>query len=657
MGITRELQILLTRVDTTAGKLLQNSWFYLLLILLTAAGFWITQVFSLELFVAGTGSSPLHWVYLALDPEKSLIDWPTGTRNLGKSLPMHIYRLSDEYLGADLFSVMKIYMAAEILAMLFSYYYFSRSTESGNSIQVVVIFSLIASLTVFQSMNLARFVYPFVWGLYYSFAAAARILGLALIFKNRPWLAMIAFALGVMTHPIMGMIGLLAGFTVILSRGLGSLKLYVVPTLCMCLLTSLWLWFNLAEEDVQGGGIPLQHWYELTKTFNYHWYPFYTGVFSDLSIRQWFPFLSILVLYLFIRIDENNGSRQAFEIDLIIIVLTITTMLGLVVSYFELSPFLMKLSLHRSSDLLVVVALLPVLRRLYVDALNLSPYIRVLSIVMMVSPVLYARLPGFPLGISLLYTATFFPRLWGVYNPLRKLVLFIVWGIALISLCWYLFQVGAWLDISAIDYTRPIAYFRRWGLVLLYVSIFVLLFRNYRKIALLLMIVWICLSLVHENNDRVSSLGSEKSRKWYETQLWARKNTAENSVFMLDPVHYGGWRDISRRASFGGVREWLHNAWLYDSDIEIFNEAVRRFELLGLSLDDIYQLDSRRERLRFLNIGARRKYYSAPQSWFETLSSSEGVDYFVFERRYLQYEIPASRIVFENKYFIVYSVH
>ena len=46
----------------------------------------------------------MHWIYLSLDPEKSLVDWPTGTRNLGKSLPMHVYRLSDEYLDVDLFS-------------------------------------------------------------------------------------------------------------------------------------------------------------------------------------------------------------------------------------------------------------------------------------------------------------------------------------------------------------------------------------------------------------------------------------------------------------------------------------------------------------------------------------------------------------------------
>ena len=444
----------LSGFDNKAEALLSSGRFILLPVLATAFGFWVTQVLALEFFVASTGSSPLHWIYLVLDSDKSLIDWPTGTRNLGKSLPMHAYRLSSEYLNADLFIVMKIYMGLEILAMLGAYYFFARHTTADKNVGLAVFFTLIVSLTAFQSMNLARFGYPFVWGLYYSFASAARILGLALIFKNRPWPAMVAFALSVMTHPLMGFIGILGGLAIVGSRGLQEVRRYLIPALVTGLISAAWLWISLEDNTVTAGNIPHSQWIEFTRTFNYHWYPFYTGVFDNLSFRYWLPFLSLILLYVFVRSDEKLNSKTSSELNLLVVVLTIITATGLAISYFEISPFLIKLSLHRASDLLVVIAFVVVLKRIFADAVSDNRIARTLSVILLVSPVLEWRLPGLPVFISLLYTATFIPRLVVSLDHARRILLALLWITVLIFFINYLFGLAEGIAISEIYLSR-----------------------------------------------------------------------------------------------------------------------------------------------------------------------------------------------------------
>ena len=67
MRIICRINALLPNFESSAGRLLQKGWFYVALVLLAAVGFWITQALSLELKIASSGSSPLHWIYLALD--------------------------------------------------------------------------------------------------------------------------------------------------------------------------------------------------------------------------------------------------------------------------------------------------------------------------------------------------------------------------------------------------------------------------------------------------------------------------------------------------------------------------------------------------------------------------------------------------------------
>lgn len=68
-------------------------------------------------------------------------------------------------------------------------------------------------------------------------------------------------------------------------------------------------------------------------------------------------------------------------------------------------------------------------------------------------------------------------------------------------------------------------------------------------------------------------------------QRWARANTVQDSLFMVDPTIYYGWRDFSQRSSFGNLREWLHTGWLYDSRADVYTEGVKRFGEFGIDIE------------------------------------------------------------------------
>ena len=138
-------------------------------------------------------------------------------------------------------------------------------------------------------------------------------------------------------------------------------------------------------------------------------------------------------------------------------------------------------------------------------------------------------------------------------------------------------------------------------------------------------------------------------------QNWARENTPEDALFMPDPSTYGGWRDVSRRASFGTATEWLHNAWLYDSDPALFKEGLRRFGLLGLEPESFYGIGDSIDARRALSRAVSESYYGASPEWFAALARNEGINYFIFDRSKLPKPPAGMSLAFENEKFSIYA--
>ena len=176
---------------------INNKQSHLVLLLLVGFAYWLTQIKFLEIYLSSIGSSPFHYINVVLDPLLNKIDWPTGTRNLGKSLPINIYKLFEKN-NFYLLNLLKTYMLFEVYLLLFAHYFFFTTLIKKDLSILALIFTLIVSLSTFQFMNLARFGL-FIWGLYYSIATALNVIGLCLI-KNKPRSAAIIFFLNIATH-------------------------------------------------------------------------------------------------------------------------------------------------------------------------------------------------------------------------------------------------------------------------------------------------------------------------------------------------------------------------------------------------------------------------------------------------------------------------
>ena len=79
------------------------------------------------IFSAANGSSPLHWIHLSLDANRSAIDWPTGTRNLGNSFIINIYSFLYDHFLIDPMSTLTVMMGIEILLVSFAFVFFGRT--------------------------------------------------------------------------------------------------------------------------------------------------------------------------------------------------------------------------------------------------------------------------------------------------------------------------------------------------------------------------------------------------------------------------------------------------------------------------------------------------------------------------------------------------
>jgi hypothetical protein len=140
-----------------------------------------------------------------------------------------------------------------------------------------------------------------------------------------------------------------------------------------------------------------------------------------------------------------------------------------------------------------------------------------------------------------------------------------------------------------------------------------------------------------------------------DVQLWARNHTKPGSVFMVEPTMSYGWRQYSQRPSFGTMREWLYAGWIYQSDLAILTEGLRRTALLGVSKEDLQNYAwtmARRPAYSDLTTKLRSAYNNLDGKTLGQLGRENGIAYFVFNRKF-RTDVSRLDIVYENKSFAV----
>lgn len=627
-----------------------------IVLLSVGSAFWLIQALVLENFIAQVGSSALHWLYVSMNPSLADIDWPTGTRNLGKSLSIQIYSLLDSAFGIDAGDTIYVYTFLEVQAFLFACAFYFRIAERRQGEILMLVFAVVVALTSLQYMNLARFIYPFHLGLYYSFAGAARILAIACILCDRRWHASAALSVSVMIHPLIGGVGVIVGSAIIVTRGLSSVRRYLLPGLIGGGVAALWILYSFSETTPSSGEIPLRYWLAFTEKFNVHWYPLELGVLVPgiESYRRLLPLLSMVVLYLVLDLSDRQKASDPVRRDVRVAVLTLVvlTIAGVLIGALQITPVLIKLALHRSGDLLAIVAFGALLPRLFdfLDGKHGAGSV-LASTLILLSVFYHHEYPGFPLVFTLILT---FPMLKASLigtNVSNRYYIVVVWTIGFACFLCYMLVPLFESTAGVLRYFVSLYLTEKYLSLLLCAFVILALYqkkfiaRNSFHACVLTLVVSYTL---YNHVERMGQFDSSRTDALREAQIWARENTAADALFMLDPGSIDAWRDYSRRASFGNVNEWLHKAWLYDSSAELFHEGTRRFSLLGLNHEN-YLNKNRYE----VYADVSRQYYTADLEWFVDMKESEDISYFLIEKGLMENDCPSDWIVYENSIFMI----
>ena len=386
-------------------------------------------------------------------------------------------------------------------------------------------------------------------------------------------------------------------------------------------------------------------------------YPYEHGLLTVHCQNKLIPFLSFLICLLCFARQKNPLNNKDRAIFAGLFVVSIVCFIGLIFSFIKISIFALKLSLHRSNDLVIILGLTIILRGIW-RSLSRPDILRATcSIGILVSP--FIQVPGFPLVYStvlLIQTAIDEGKLF-----LRRISFWL--AIALLTIC-ILLLVGNqgkvppyWYEYPAVLGSPPLWIITGFMLVLLLIYRYIFKHDMVRFVQVCMVILVLAGSLYWLGTERyfkISDIRIRKMRNYMASQIWARKNTPKDALFMVDPALAYGWRDYARRASFGVLHSWLLVGWVYNGDIHTFREGLKRFNEFGVNPDRYFAIRPTSRAWDMLGQEVQRRYYVFNDKWRLRMANKYGIDYFVMLKKAMVSKVTLP-LVYENDDIVIYK--
>jgi hypothetical protein len=615
---------------------------------------------NITLIQALGGWSPIDWVAHQVQPENFKLDFSSGIAAYQMSSFMQIYVLLGKN-GVDIAALVPWVIRFEVVFLGVAAAVLFRTLVPQASSVAMTIFAMLIVEGSVRDMDLARFSGGFYQGLFYNVVDGLSLLGLAAIFKGRIIVAALLLGLGFTVHPtIAGMACLFVTPYVLLSFRRFSFSRWLIAATIFLVITGAWITHKILLAEVTSGLIPSDQWLELVRMFSYHWFPVDIGVFTRLHERYILPLLcliSLAILYLPIVI---KGRLERIGIAVGMGLLVVLAFTGVLFSEFSTEPLLIKLALHRASSMLILVSMLIVVAGLTCEIFNGKLLEAALGGALLFSPLLLSGSSAFPVFATMAFLAIYSVRAYVdehtetfYFSVISLILLFIVvtiyYLIGISKISAYLVWPNFWIVV----------------LIFLCVAIIRCVYESRSSRSLYIgLILSSCLlgALMYlgvtsiERKAAISIERKELASDYMQAQYWARSNTPSGSLFMVDPTIYYGWRDFSQRSSFGNLREWLHTGWLYDSQLAVYEEGLKRFNEFGIDIEPYKKIRPSIDGYHKLSDDLRRDFYLKDRDWFNGISRQYGVEYLVLQKKFktqnLQFEI-----VFQNNLFVIYRLN
>lgn len=446
------------------------------------------------------------------------------------------------------------------------------------------------------------------------------------------------------------------------------------------------LWILSNSNAITSGGIPVDEWVKSTRFHSHHWYPIKLGVFTDRANKVFFPFLlSIFFYFMALRYQEIKNENY-IKIIAGSTICIIMSLFGIIFSGVYPIPFLIKISLQRSTGLITFFGVLYLIYYLF-RKMNGFNIIAISSALYSLLIIAFSK-PG--IAVLPLFLLLYFDIREGHLGPLKinsandkivKTFYFTAFILLLLLTLTCIFKDNSKVVSSIFEYLwTPLQFFNPFhGFDFLLRGGSLKAFPSFPYLvagaSFVSAVIILSHSLGRNKAFSISStilfsavalsalwyLESNKYLRWHnqyakiassylDVQLWAKNNTANNALFMPDPTHYYGWRDFSERSSFGNLREWGYCAIAYNPDFKLYQEGLKRMRAFGF---DITEDNLKILKKSYKNF--RKTFYTMNTEQLSELSRRYKIDYVIMNKKYHKNKFDAFNMAYENEYYIVYK--
>ena len=621
--------------------------------------------------LALSGFSLVEYLNSHLYADNFFIDFPSGASQQGGMTLITMLSPNLVALGFEPTIVYAIFVTFEVACLAVGGFILGRALNSVSGIAgeepsqhlatvLCISFSAILVFSWARLGNVSHFGVPFLHGQFYGFADGLVFAAIGCVLRRRiavaAGLALVAFAI----HPVKAGLGgfALAAMVLTDAQMRKSVRIWAIG-LFGSFAAGFWAYFILDIVKTGAPGSDAVDWVFHTKLLNYHWYPLHIGLFSHLAHSNFIPFLgSVLIAAHSVQAVENVQIRSKLIAALLILLsLTLT---GLVFGALE-GPFvIVKLALHRASELFMALTALLAIYRLKCLIEQQAFYQAAVLLALIVG----WWWPETGWGPILVCAVFFTSNIWLSDSLLGK---------ATRSLAFLYLAILAMISYAGFDVTRSInqqiiililafslpltAWFLRQQSPFHFLSVHRGNFSVAISLSALLML---CLNW----SITYKKLGDGKlarAEDYRAVQLWASANTQPTDLFQVDPCFGHGWREFSKRSSFGTIEEWMKTSFLYLSDVERLHEGAKRARLFDIDLDEM----QRAQELNYVwdvssNMckRARNTYYQMKPLLIHLLATEYCVRYLVLDNKLLASQGPENphlNNVFENEHFSVFE--
>jgi len=651
---------------------------------------------DINLKMAYRGFGPYDYVTRKIHPENFQKEFYTGTLIYDNSIPMRGYYYLAKYCGISPSTTVYPFMFIQTLLFLISVAFLSQTLFQNRLVTIISV--AIIPLSNLAGINLSRFTSGFgsylSYPLFYAYANAFRIFALCFFLKNKYTLMFVFLALSIYCHVNLGLFALaFIGGYLIYKPKLFYNKSILVGMIVFLVLVAPLIFSIISNSVISSGGIPVDQWVNSTRIFSFHWYPITMKLFTTYAHREFFPIL-LLCFFFFVALrNQDIKDEKNLKILCGTTVCVLLSVFGIVFSDIYPIPFLIKISLQRSTGLISFLGVLYIIYYLFRKIDNGGIFNILLAtyslLLLVLSKPGIAVLPLFLLiyfdirdgyfgslkikhNVSLAVKSFYFtlailillltitcifqdiPKVAGIFeylwtplqffNPFNSFDFLLRGGGLKVCPIFVYLLIGSSVITGAIVILRDA---KKRATSILFLSIF---------FVISISIVWY---LERDHYLRWHNRYAKVAESYLDVQLWAKKNTPTDALFMPDPSGSYGWRGFSDRSSFGTIREWGYGAIAYNPDFKTYREGIKRMREFGISVEGVKDEDFKKMGTfiygQKLNKELRKVFYSMNADELRALAKKYEIDYFVMRKKYITQPINLP-IVYKNEHYIIYCI-